>query len=307
MLDVRRLMLLCDLAELGTIGAVAERRGVTSSAVSQQFRVLEEEVDAVLLQREGRILRLTRSGQILVDHAQKVLQALDGASSAIAEAKSRRNEVVSIAGFPGSISTFIGPLVRSLQNEQTDLRLRVLQLDTADSLRSLSRGDIDLALTSQFSFDRPTAYAGLSSDPLISDPLVLLAPRKLHPRIERFGIAALASEPWISIGSGSRLYSALVGICGEAGFAPSISHHVVHAASMCELAAAGAGMAIVPLLTVPDDCRDLVVEPLSLGSRTVCVSQRLGTRTNPVLRSLVNELHHYADSIGFAVSTPRTA
>lgn len=41
MLDLRRMMLLNDLAELGTVTAVAERRCITSSAVSQQLRVLE--------------------------------------------------------------------------------------------------------------------------------------------------------------------------------------------------------------------------------------------------------------------------
>ncbi len=56
MLDLRRMMLLSDLADLGSVTAVAERRSITSSAVSQQLRVLEEEAGAVLFRRDGRTL-----------------------------------------------------------------------------------------------------------------------------------------------------------------------------------------------------------------------------------------------------------
>jgi len=67
MLDLRRMMLLCDLADLGTVTAVADRRSITSSAVSQQLRVLEKETGAILFRRDGRTLSLTRSGNVLVE------------------------------------------------------------------------------------------------------------------------------------------------------------------------------------------------------------------------------------------------
>lgn len=85
MLDLRRMMLLADLADLGSVTAVAEHRSITSSAVSQQLRVLEEEVGAVLFRRDGRTLGLTRSGQVLAEHVRRVLAAVDEAMSAVAE------------------------------------------------------------------------------------------------------------------------------------------------------------------------------------------------------------------------------
>ncbi|WP_206779357.1 LysR family transcriptional regulator, partial [Frankia sp. EI5c] len=63
-LDLRRMMLLRDLADFGTVTAVAERRNITSSAVSQQLRVLEQETGAILFRRDGRTLGLTRSGRV---------------------------------------------------------------------------------------------------------------------------------------------------------------------------------------------------------------------------------------------------
>ena len=46
MLEVRRLRLLCDLARLGTIAAVAQAHTYTPSAVSQQLSALEREAFA---------------------------------------------------------------------------------------------------------------------------------------------------------------------------------------------------------------------------------------------------------------------
>ncbi len=76
MVDLRRMMLLADLADLGTVTAVAERRNITSSAVSQQLRVLEDEAGAILFRKDGRTLGLTRSGKVLVEHVRRVLGAL---------------------------------------------------------------------------------------------------------------------------------------------------------------------------------------------------------------------------------------
>lgn len=59
MLDVKRMVILRDLAEHARVTAVADLHGVTPSAVSQQLRALEAEAGAALVERDGRGLRLT--------------------------------------------------------------------------------------------------------------------------------------------------------------------------------------------------------------------------------------------------------
>ena len=59
MLDLRRLRLLRELNERGTIAAVADALAFTPSAVSQQLTVLEAEAGVPLLTRAGRGVRLT--------------------------------------------------------------------------------------------------------------------------------------------------------------------------------------------------------------------------------------------------------
>ena len=74
MLDLRRLRLLRELHERGTIAAVAEALRFTPSAVSQQLAVLEREAGVPLLERAGRGVRLTDPALVLVGHAEALLE-----------------------------------------------------------------------------------------------------------------------------------------------------------------------------------------------------------------------------------------
>ncbi|GAB3860786.1 hypothetical protein GCM10029963_64280 [Micromonospora andamanensis] len=87
MLDVRRLRLLRDLSHLGTIAAVAEAHTYTPSAVSQQLAALQRQAGVALLERAGRRVTLTPTGEALVRHAEVVLAALEAADATVAAAR----------------------------------------------------------------------------------------------------------------------------------------------------------------------------------------------------------------------------
>src|SRR5689334_8877114 len=112
MLDVRRLRLLCDLAHLGTIAAVARAHSYTPSAVSQQLAALEREAGVPLLARTGRRVTLTPAGQILARHAARVLAALEEAGAALASAGTGPTGPLRIGAFPSAVRTLLaGALV----------------------------------------------------------------------------------------------------------------------------------------------------------------------------------------------------
>src|SRR5919108_75511 len=71
-----------DLARHGTIAAVAEAQGYTAGAVSQQLAVLERAAGRPLLERVGRRVHLTDAGRVLVEHANRILDAEEDARAA---------------------------------------------------------------------------------------------------------------------------------------------------------------------------------------------------------------------------------
>src|SRR4029077_1502918 len=86
MLDLRRLRLLSELHQRGTIAAVADALQFTPSAVSQQLGILEREAGVPLLERAGRGVRLTDAALVLVEHAQDLLERADRAEADLAAA-----------------------------------------------------------------------------------------------------------------------------------------------------------------------------------------------------------------------------
>ena len=76
MLELRRLRLLRELRERGTIAAVADALAYTPSAVSQQLKALQRQVGVPLVERAGRGVQLTDAGRALVVGAVTVATAL---------------------------------------------------------------------------------------------------------------------------------------------------------------------------------------------------------------------------------------
>ncbi|MCA4726774.1 LysR family transcriptional regulator [Mycolicibacterium fortuitum] len=295
MLDLRRMMLLADLADLGSVTAVAEHRNITSSAVSQQLRVLEDETGAVLFRRDGRTLGLTRSGKVLAEHARRVLAAVDEAMSAVAETRDRVAGQVAIATFNMGIPLLAVPLMQQLSSQEPNLRVHIQQDTSAAALRLLRQSEVDMAITCRYDFLGPDPTGGLATVPLLFEPFVLLAPTQSHLRIRTYGLSALADEFWVTGPQSSGLDVAASHACESAGFAPQVKHRLIGAQNICELAATEVASAIVPRLSVPAKLEGLIVEGLALGGRTISAVVRVGRQRDPNISLILRTLQAIAD------------
>ncbi|MFJ8818710.1 LysR family transcriptional regulator [Amycolatopsis thermoflava] len=288
MYDVRRLLLIRDLAEHGTLGAVSELHGITTSAVSQQLRALEQEAGSALLRRDGRVLRLTHAGQVLVRHAAKVLQALDEAESAVAAAREGTSGTVTLVGFRTALMALARPLLERVRHSEVKLRLVTAIKEPA--LNALRAGEADLAITYHYSFRSQALPDGLESEFLVADPLVLLAPPPAHAGVERDGLSALAEADWIAASEGAPSIDSLLHNCRAAGFTPQIAHRIDNFGDMARLVEAGAGVTIVPRLAVPRELSHLVANSVAHGTRQISVSRRRGTAGHPAVATVVHAL-----------------
>ncbi len=294
MLDLRRMMLLCDLADLGSVTAVAERRSITSSAVSQQLRVLEEEAGAILFRREGRTLGLTRSGHVLVEHVRRVLTAVDEAMSAVAATRDHVSGQVAIAAFNMGIPTLAAPMMQRLSTAEPDLRVLVQQETSTVALRLLRQGEVDVAITCRYDFGGEESLGGLACEALMYEPLVLVAPKELHLRIGKHGLAALAEGPWVTGPQNSGLEAAVLRAGEQAGFTPQVKHRLIGAQNICELAATELASAVVPRLSVPRSLEPLIVPGIKVGGRTISGVVRAGRQRDPNIALILRTLHTIA-------------
>src|SRR5215217_4044827 len=148
MLDLRRLRLLRELNERGTIAAVAEALQFTPSAVSQQLAQLEREAGVPLLERVGRGVRLTDAALGLVDHTEAVLARLEQAEAELATGDV--HGVVRVAAFQTAARGLVAPVLRPLADAHPRLRCELVEMEAEEALTHLRVGDLDVVVAEEY-------------------------------------------------------------------------------------------------------------------------------------------------------------
>jgi DNA-binding transcriptional LysR family regulator len=146
-IDVALLRAFVSVVESGSMTVAAVKLNVTQGAVSQQIKRLEDFLQKKLVNRTGGMLSPTVDGERLFLHAQRLI-GLNDEVMALMTAPEFTGLVR--LGIPYDIiSPFAAPILQSFAQAYPKVRLE-LELDsTHDLKKSLSRGAIDLMLSTE--------------------------------------------------------------------------------------------------------------------------------------------------------------
>jgi DNA-binding transcriptional LysR family regulator len=180
MLDVRKMLLLRELARLGTIAAVAEAHFCTPSAVSQQLIALEREAGVPLIRRSGRGVELTAAGADLADRTGPVLALLEQAAAAVAASRTELAGELRIGAFQTAVRTLLPAALVALGTEHPRLELRVTELDPAQAPDALRAGVLDIALVHEYDYVPAEPDPALRTEPLLDEEVFLAAAGELR-------------------------------------------------------------------------------------------------------------------------------
>ncbi len=281
MLDVRRLRLLRDLAQLGTIAAVAKSHMYTPSAVSQQLAALEREAGVALLTRTGRRVALTPAGAVLVRHAETVLAALVQADAALAAVRAELAGPLRIGAFPSAVTTLLAGALVELGEDHPALELMVTELDPVAVPDAIREGRLDVALTHDYTIMPSEPDDAMDAVPLLDETVFLAVPRP----------AAFDARtgPWIVGSPGTVCHAVALQVCRANGVVPRVRHHADDFGAVLALVAAGQGVAIVPQLAADRPPEGVRLEPLDARRRTAIVF-RQGAGGHPAIAAFVAAL-----------------
>jgi DNA-binding transcriptional LysR family regulator len=284
MLDVRKLRVLRELSERGTIAATAEALSFTPSAISQQLSALERETGVELLAREGRRLTLTEPARRLVARTDEVLAALEAAEADLEASVGEVRGTIALAAFPTAAATLVPPVVAALRDEHPALAIRVEELEPQDSLPALRLGEIDVALAHDYDTIPRQAEPAFAEHPLLADPLRIALPAGHRLARGRNGdgtvdLADLAGERWIAGRPGTHCGTVVTTAARAAGFEPDVVAHGSEFATMLALVSAGLGVALVPgLATVAGGLPGVaLLEPRPALNRHIYAAVRPGS------------------------------
>jgi DNA-binding transcriptional LysR family regulator len=301
MLDVRKLLLLRELAHRSTIAAVAQALCYTPSAVSQQLAALERDAGVPLLQRTGRRVALTPAGAALAGQTEEILALLERAAAGLAAARAGLSGPLRIGAFPTAMRTILPAALVALGRDHPGLELMVTELDPAAVPDALRSGALDVALVHEYEFVPAPRDPALDTEPLLEEAIYLASAGPAPAVAEDTGaddpVGCHRDSPWIMASPGTLCYEMAVRACQAAGFTPRVRHHADDFVTVLALVAAGQGVALVPQLGAIGPPPEVVLTELPARRRTR-IAYRNGTRHHPPVSACIAAIQGAADTVG---------
>ena len=256
-LDVRRLRVLREVARTGSFSAAAEALAFTQPAVSRQIATLEAEAGTQLVERRARGIRLTPAGELLVEHAEVILDRLTAAEAQLEQLAGLKGGRLRVGAFPTANAKLVPLAIAAFASQYPEVELRLQEALTRDLLGQLASGEVDIAIVAEP--NARTDDPDIALEPLMEDPLNVALPLG-HPLVDRKSLtmADLADETWIE-GRDPVSATPLHMAAAAAGFEPRIAFQSAQWLGKLGLVAAGAGVTLIPTLALATVRDDLVL------------------------------------------------
>jgi DNA-binding transcriptional LysR family regulator len=303
MLDLRRLRLLRELHQRGTIAAVADALRFTPSAVSQQLAILEREAGVPLLERAGRGVRLTDPALVLVEHAEALLERAALAEADLAAAAGTVSGRARIAGFQSVSVRLALPAMSALARAAPRLRCELVEAEPEQALPALAIGDVDLVIGDEWPHQPWRLPAGLERHELLRDPVRVLLPVRhaaARRHREELPLAGLAAEAWVTGHPAMGWEEMTQRTCREhGGFEPDIRHRTNDAAVGLALVARGLAVTLLPELALPARAPGLARRRIAGAplQRAIFAVTRAADAARPSIRALVAAIRDAAAAL----------
>lgn len=288
-MDLRHLELLRELADRGTITAVAAATFRTPSAVSQQLHSAERAFGAALVEPDGRRLRLTEAGRLLAAGAVEVATALGRLQRGLDDLRGRPTGTVSIAGLPSALEFLAPGLLDRLRGTPVDVVFA--DEDVAEADFAGRAADHDLVVAHSLA-EAPAGSDALFTRTLAHEPLDVALPvgHRLAVR-SALSAADLAGEAWIGVPIGFPFDTVRIAIENRAGANLAVVQRIRDNRVVEALVGAGVGCALLPRFTTRPRA-GIVLRPLTdvRSVRSIVALGRPDRLERAVVRLVLNAL-----------------
>jgi DNA-binding transcriptional LysR family regulator len=291
-LDLVSLSLFTLVVRTGSISKGAELAHLAVGAASKRISDLEAAVGAELFDRHSRGVTLTAAGEALHRHAQRILHDVDQLSAELSDHAVGVTGVVRLWANTSAITQFMPADLASFLLAHPGIRIQMNEADSHEVVLAVLEGRADLGI-----FADRTPTLGLQTLPYRKDRLVLVVHPE-HPLAarRRVGFAEAAGYDFVSLSQGTSLAQRLTLASGQLGVALRIRIHVRSFDAMCQMVAAGLGIAVLPDTAVQPLVKALGLRKLELNDEWVDRELLLGARDLAALpRPARSLLEHFED------------
>ena len=145
-LDSRQLANFCEIANTQSMRKAAKNLNLTTSAVSQSLKRLEDDIGCKLFARNSRNIVLTYTGQRLLLYADGLLNNLTNARHLVNEWSDIAQKTLRIGATPSACQYIIPMALRELKESLPGMSIQIVQGTSYELIDRLNDKRIDIAI-----------------------------------------------------------------------------------------------------------------------------------------------------------------
>ncbi|WP_041615801.1 LysR substrate-binding domain-containing protein [Spirosoma linguale] len=245
-MELRQLRYFVEVAQELHYRRAAGRLFVSQPALSQQIKLLEDELGVELFVRSRRAVQrkveLTDAGQVLLKEARQLLQLSQQAIEATRRAGLQ--QPIRMGVFKTLLRSRIVDVMTLLSERVPQVTVKLVELPSFLAVQqALIDNTIDLGLTIL-----PLQFSGLSAIPFTKSSISVLLPRHhALARLDSLSLAQLQHESWVEIPAPlNPVFESVEWLCRQAGYQRHIAQEVTSLDLLAELVQLGKGVALIP-------------------------------------------------------------
>lgn len=136
------------VAKEKSLTRAAELLNISQPAVSQSMKLLEANLKAKLFLRTARGVRLTPEGEILYDYVKGGYEQITHGEQVLSKLKNLEAGELHIGASDMTLEFYLLPFLEKYHEKYPDIKVRITNAPTPETLRNMAEGSVDLCLVS---------------------------------------------------------------------------------------------------------------------------------------------------------------
>ena len=288
---LRQMRVFASVARHLSFTRAARELHLTQPAVSQQMRLLEEEVGLPLFEKIGRRVQLAPAGAELLGYATQTLELIRAASEALAAMRGLKRGVLKL----GAVSTtkyFAPSLLSAFTPAYPEVTIKFSVGNREEAIKQMANNEIDLVI-----MGRPPRELDTIAAAFAKHPLIIIAPPD-HPLAarRRIQLKQLSGEQFLIREEGSGTRASMERVFRERRVSFRVSMEVSSNETIKQAVMAGMGISFISAHTVGLElaagklvCLDIVGLPIVRDWYVIHLREKLLSPIAAAFRSFLLE------------------
>lgn len=239
-MDIKQISYFLAIVEEGNITKAAERLHIAQPHLSQQLKVMEDELKVKLIERNTRKFQITDAGYDLWHRSKQIMNLMELTVRELKDYNEGLQGTLSIGTISSSGDILLPERIYSFNKKYPNINYEIQECSTNEILELLKNGVIEIGI-----IRTPINSEIYESINLPCEPMVAVSNNNIcwGRRKKSIYLNDLSDKPLIV----QRRYEKLIiELCNKVGFQPRIICKIEDTHSILRLASTGIGVAIIP-------------------------------------------------------------